>query len=107
MMRKPSPIHRDPTTDGDDYGCIGRTAKKGNRAVAELVESIKRDLHLRCLADGSELIEQVRLHLEEIDRRYDCGACDTIVKENVLFALADAIADAGLSDFSPMQIYGW
>ena len=106
-MAAPTPIHRDPDADGDDYGCIGRNAKKGNVAIAKFVTEVCDRLSDGEFEDGEELIDFVREHLAYLDNLYDCGSCNTVVKENVFCALQSAVESAGLEDVDPKQIYGW
>lgn len=106
-MAAPTPIHRDPDADGDDYGCVGPNAEDGNSAVAELVADVRHLLNAGTLGDAEEILSVVRTRLEEIDEECDCGSCDTIVKENVFAALHDAVESAGLEPIDQILIYGW
>jgi len=76
-------------------------------AVSRLVRQVQRDLNAGDFVEGGELVEHVRFHLEQIDQKYQCGCCDTVVKENVFHALMAAIRKADLVNFNRMEIYGW
>jgi hypothetical protein len=106
-MPPPSPIHRDPDLDGDDYGCVGRNARKANAAIAKLVTESRDRLNAGEFGDGDELVYFVRARLERLSKQYDCGSCDTIVKENVFAALHDAVEKAGIEPIEQIEIYGW
>jgi hypothetical protein len=106
-MTAPSPIHRDPDRDGDNFGCIGRQAAKGNLVVYRLVNEVIRRLKSGEFKNGDEFFDFVQCKLEHIDSQYDCGICDTIVKENMFAALRPACIDAGLRDIDWKCIYGW
>ncbi len=105
-MSAPSPIHRDPEVDGDDYGCLGRNAARGNTAIAKLVADACSGLSAGVFLDGEELIAFVRRRLTALANRYDCGCCDTIVKENIFAAIYNSIRAAGIK-VDQKQIYGW
>ena len=98
-MTAPSPIHRDPERDGDDYGCF---TKRANRRVAAGVRRIEKMLREGDIKDEDSLVECA----QDILKNISAEATDTIVKENFFFAIADAIKAAGF-DFDPMRIYGW
>ena len=106
-MAAPTPIHRDPDADGDDYGCVGRDAAKANRAVASLVSEVCRRLAAGGFGKSDRVLEFVRARLEEIESEHDCGCCDTLVKENVFAAVHDAVTNAGLKPIDQRAIYGW
>jgi len=106
-MARPSPIHRDSDADGDDFGCVGRNRKRGNKEVARLVGSAETRLAAGDFEDGDDLIEFIRSELELVSARYDCGCCDTVVKENVFAALADVITGSKIPGFDQLEIYGW
>jgi hypothetical protein len=106
-MAAPTPIHRDPDLDGDDYGCIGRNKRKGNAAIAALVLDARRSLMAGAFADADEVVDFIRAGLEEILYRYGCGSYDTIVKENVFAALHDAVDETAIGRVDRRQIYGW
>ena len=106
-MARPTPIHRDPDIDGDDFGCIGSQASKGNRAVARLVGDTRAHIRAGDFFEGGDILSFVREGLEQIAERFNCSCCDTVVKENVFAALADAMESAEISDFDQMEIYGW
>lgn len=106
-MAAPTPIHRDPDADGDDYGCVGRSARRANAAVAALVARAQRELAAGTFDDPDALIDFVHSGLTGLAARYDCGSCDTIVKENVFAALHEAARSAGLEPIHPSSIYGW
>ena len=107
IVPRQSPIHRDPHTDGDDFGCLGRNRSKGNRAIVQLLDSARQCLNLGEFSDGEDLVDYLREELEDIEREYDCGCCDTVVKENVMAALTDLIKESKLKDYDGTQIYGW
>jgi hypothetical protein len=95
----PSPLHRDPETDGDDYGCFSDGA---NREVARVVAEAIEGIGSGTLDDQDAIVDFVRRRLRAIGS----GATDTIVKENVFQALWPAIEEAGIA-FDHMVIYGW
>jgi hypothetical protein len=106
QMAAPTPLHRDPNADRNDYGCLGRNAAKANSAIANLVSVACDQLNARDFEDGEDLLDFVRAHLKALDKQYDCGSCDTTVKENVFAALGDAMAKAGV-EIDQMDLYWW
>lgn len=106
-MAAPSPIHRDPASDGDDYGCLGRYAGEGNEAVGKLVAETVHRLKTGEFVDAEEVAQHVRVELQQISKRYDCGSCDTIVKENVFAALQPLMAKSRLGEIQAVDLYGW
>lgn len=106
-MAAPSPIHRDPDTDGDNYGCIGARARDGNSEIARLVAEAIALVRVRECRSGDEVIGFLRFRLEQLERKYHCGACDTIVKENVVAALQPVMRRAGLEEIDEGDVYGW
>lgn len=106
-MPAPTPLHRDPENDGDDFGCVGRRARSGNRAVARLVESVGAHLRAGEFTEAIDVVSFVSEELEAIEDKYDCGCCDTVVKENVFAALMETMNSAGINDFDSTTIYGW
>jgi hypothetical protein len=106
VMAAPTPIHRDPEVDGDDYGCVGRNRARGNAAVAKLVADAADQLKAGGFADGGELFSFVHAQLKQLEERHACGSCDTIVKENIFAALGQAMAKAGI-EIDQMDLYGW
>lgn len=97
-MATRSPLHRDPETDGDDYGCIPKT---GNKHVAKIVRDAVTAIESGALSTSDDVIDFVRPRLERVP-----SGCDTIVKENVFQALDEALAAAGIH-IESMAIYGW
>ena len=106
-MAAPTPIHRDPDADGDDFGCVGRGAKTGNVAIVTLLTEARRLLDARTFAETDALVEFLQLRLEELEAECDCGCCDTVVKENIFATLHDAVENAGLEPIDQAAIYGW
>jgi hypothetical protein len=106
LMSAPSPIHRDPDKDGEDYGCVGRYAAQGNAAVSRLVEDVIAQLDEGELCGGEAVVAFMRTELEGISSRYNCGCCDTVVKENAFYAIDEALTKAGIA-IDSMTIYGW
>jgi len=102
----PTPIHRDPD-EGDDFGCVGPHAAEANAAVALLVDDVRGHLKAGNFIESSELISFVRVRLERLGNLYDCGSCDTVVKENVFAAFSDIMDEHGPADFDRMGVYGW
>lgn len=94
----PSPLHRDPETDGDDYGVY---TDENNAKVAGVVRDAIAAIKSGALHDSDDVIDFVRPRLERIP-----SACDTIVKENVFGALDEALSEAGIH-IEPFAIYGW
>lgn len=106
-MAAPTPIHRDPDVDGDDYGCVGLNARKANAAIAYLVADMRIRLRARKFGNTDELVNFVRSRLKQFSDLYRCGSCDTIVKENVFAALHEAIEKSGLEGVDQMELCGW
>lgn len=94
----PSPIHRDPEEDGDDYGCFTAAA---NEAVSAVVKHVKLHLRHHVLTTADEVVDYVRTRLRKIGE----GACDTVVKENVFYALDEDLKKANIA--VGYEIYGW
>ena len=59
-MASPSPIHRDPDQDGDDFGCVGRNAGKANAAIGVFVVEAVRLLEADEFTEGDELVRSGR-----------------------------------------------
>ncbi len=96
----PSPLHRDPIEDGDDYGCF---TDEANAMVAQVVEDAIEHTGSGTLGDGRAVVAFVRSRLTKI---HGAGATDTVVKENVFYALDEALSAAGIR-IEPYAIYGW
>ena len=96
----PSPLHRDPDEDGDDYGCF---TDEANALVAQLVEDAAEQIGSGSLRTSRAVVAFVR---DRLTRIHDAGATDTVVKENVFYALNDALSTAGIY-VEPNAIYGW
>lgn len=95
-----SPLHRDPESDFDNYGCF---SEKANRKVTATVRRTILLLKHGEFGRSDEVIEFVRSQLLLIGD----GAADTVVKENVFAALAQDMEEAGLDELDQMKIYGW
>jgi hypothetical protein len=96
---RPSPLHRDPDQDGDDYGGI---EPEVNAKIAEVVLNTINGIRLGMLEDAEDVVEYVKARLRAIGR----GATDTIVKENVFYDLDRALSDAGIH-IEAKLLYGW
>ncbi len=94
-----SPLHRDPDSEEDDYGCF---TKRADKAVGAVVRRTIRMLQAGELNNADEVLDVVRPALQRIGH----GSCDTVVKENVFYALDAALSAAGI-EFDQMLIYGW
>ena len=95
----PSPIHRDPDLDGDDYGCF---TDEANQQVAELVERVREAIESGDLDNAEAIVDEVKEGLQPIGQ----GATDTVVKENVFQALNTALCEADIR-VGAAEIYGW
>lgn len=97
-MTAPSPLHRDPNSDDQDYGCF---TARANQRVARVVARTRTLIVSGQLTTGESVVDYVRGRLRKIP-----SATDTIVKENVFHALA---ADMNAADlyFDWLTIYGW
>lgn len=98
MTRVPSPLHRDPDVDPNDWGVY---TKRANRQISLLVQTTIALIESGQLTNGADVVDHVRTALQQIP-----AAADTIVKENVFLALEDALSTAGVF-LEPMAIYGW
>lgn len=87
-MTAPTPIHRDPEHDGEDYGCFTDEANAKVAAVVATAEQKIRDE----FSYAAELIQFVHSHLKGIGD----GAGDTVVLENVFQALLPVLNDVGI-----------
>jgi hypothetical protein len=96
---RPSPLHRDPDQDGDYYGCFTDAA---NAKVAKVVEYAISGIRHGLLKDDEAVVSFVRAQLKTIGE----GSTDTIVKENVFYALDEALSEAGIH-IEARLIYGW
>lgn len=96
-MTAPTPLHRDPDHDGDDYGCFSAAR---NASVAALVASAEEKITSQEFTTVQELLRYVDIGLCGIGRE----ATDTVVRENVYQALMPAVEKAEI-DFEWSDIY--
>lgn len=97
-MGNPSPLHRDPDHDGDDYGAF---SDEDNVIISNWVQEIISQLERGVALSTDEVLREMQELLRGIQ-----GGTDTIVKENVAIALAPVMEEHGLNSFGS-DIYGW